>query len=57
MEWVRGWTNRLLDAYPRPLRPYVRLTLQLVAALLIVAGLVSLVGWLIGPPSVMLVHH
>ena len=64
MEWVRGLTNRALDAYPRPIRPYVRLSLQLVVAviilfagLLIVAGLVSLIEWLIGPPSVVLVHH
>jgi len=64
MEWVRGMTNHVFDAYPRPIRPYVRLSLQLVAAmiiliavLLIVAGLVSLTEWLIGPPSVMLVRH
>ncbi len=61
MEVARRWTNRVLDAYPRPLRPYVRLSLQLFAAmlilfagLLIVAALVSLVEWLLGPPSVLL---
>jgi hypothetical protein len=64
MERVRGWTNRLLDAYPRPINPYVRLWLQLfvaiaiiLAVLLIVAGLVRLIEWLIGPPSIMLVHQ
>lgn len=64
MERVRGWTNRLLDTYPRPIRPYVRLTLQLIAAmvilfaiLLLVASLVSLIEWMIGPPRVMLDHR
>ena len=64
MEWVRGLTNRVFDAYPRPIKPYVRLSLQLVVAmailfavLLIVAGLVSLIEWLIGPTSVNLAHH
>jgi hypothetical protein len=61
MERVRGWTNHLLDAYPRPIRPYVRLTLQVVVAMvilfaifLLVASLVSLIEWMIGPPRVML---
>ena len=59
IELARGWTNRVLDLYPRPIRPYVRLSLQLSAAivvlmvgLLIVAGLVNFLEWLIGPPSV-----
>jgi hypothetical protein len=64
MERVRGWTNRLLDAYPRPIDPYVRLWLQLfvalaiiLAALLIAAGLVRLIEWLVGPPSITLAHQ
>lgn len=64
MEWVRGLTDRVFDAYPRPIRPYVRLGLQLVVAmiivfviLLLVSGLVSLIEWLIGPPSLILAHH
>jgi hypothetical protein len=47
----------MLDVYPRPMRAYVRLSLQLIAAivllsagLLIVAGLVSFIEWLMGPP-------
>ena len=51
---MRRWTNRFLDAYPRPIRPYARLSLQLIAAmvvliagLLLVAGFVSLMEWLI----------
>jgi hypothetical protein len=44
--------------YPHPIRGYLRLGLQLIAAfvllaggLVIVAGLVSVIEWLIGPPS------
>lgn len=64
MERVRGWTNRLLDVYPRPINPYLRLSLQLfvaivviLAALLMVAGLVRLIEWLMGPATVILVHQ
>jgi hypothetical protein len=56
-ELARRWTNRLLDMYPQPIRGYLRLSLQLIAAfvllaggLLIVAGLVSFIEWLMGPP-------
>ena len=45
------------DVYPGPMRAYVRLSLQLIAAiailavgLLIVAGVVSFIEWLMGPP-------
>ena len=57
IELARRWTNRMLDVYPRPMRAYVRLSLQLIAAivllsagLLIVAGLVTFIEWLMGPP-------
>ncbi len=64
MEMVRRWTDRLLDAYPSPIRPYVRLSLQLIAAmvilfagLLVVVDLVRLAESLIGPPFVISGHH
>ncbi len=63
-ELVRGWTNRVSDASPRPIRAYVRIVIPLVAAmvvlvlgLVIVAAAVVLLEWLIGPPTVTLVLH
>jgi hypothetical protein len=61
IDLARRWTNRALEAYPRPIRAYARLSLQFIAAivvllvgLLIVAGLVSSLEWLMGPPSMAL---
>ncbi|HLQ16807.1 MAG TPA: hypothetical protein VK256_13245 [Candidatus Eisenbacteria bacterium] len=46
-----------MAVYPRPIRGYARLSLQLILAiallavgLLLVTGLVSFIEWLIGPP-------
>jgi hypothetical protein len=57
IELARRWMNRTLDVYPGPMTAYVRLSLQLIAAiallaigLLIVAALVSFIEWLMGPP-------
>lgn len=53
IEIARRWTIRFVEAYPRPIRPYVRLTLLFIGAmallfagLLVVAGIVSFVDWL-----------
>jgi hypothetical protein len=61
---ARRWTNRFFDVYPPPIRRYARLSLQFIAAIvillvgvLIVAGLVSFLEWLIGPPTFTLTHQ
>lgn len=54
----------MFDVYPRAIRPYARLSLQFIAAIvillvgvLIVAGLVSFLEWLIGPPTFTMTHQ